>query len=186
MAKRMAEIEQRAVATFVFVTRDDVGFDLARPPDRVRQRGRVARQQTFGIRVEPVEELPIDDEAVLDDLGEPGAQLPVGKRRKRVVEFNVGQHALEAASRRERSRQLLRVQRANSRVRGHEHVAGWNRRVQLTLEGKRNRSDEDRIASLAQADVDALHGVNYMRPGGQLCAALKAATIASATMWTFR
>src|SRR5437868_12759680 len=84
MAKRMAEIEQRAVSTFVFVPRDDVGFDLARPPDRVRQRGRVARQQTFGIRVEPVEELPIDDEAVLDDLGEPGAQLPVGKRRKRV------------------------------------------------------------------------------------------------------
>ena len=89
MAEGVAEIEQRAVALLAFVARDDVGLDLARALDGMRQRGGIARQQLRGVRFQPVEELAVDDEPVLDDLGEAGAQLAIGQGAERV---GIGEH----------------------------------------------------------------------------------------------
>ena len=48
-----------------------------------------SRLQVVDVRLEPGEESRVDDDAVLDDLGEPGAELA---RRKRAQRARVGQH----------------------------------------------------------------------------------------------
>ena len=84
VAERVAEIEQRAIAALVLVARDDFGLDLAGALDGVRERGGVARQQLRGIRSSQSKKLAVDDEPVLDDFGEAGAQLAIGQRGERV------------------------------------------------------------------------------------------------------
>ena len=81
--ERMAEVEQRALALFTLVAADDCRLDLAGAHDDMGQGARLARQQRLQMRLEPLEELRIADQAVLDHLGEPGAQLPARQRAQR-------------------------------------------------------------------------------------------------------
>ena len=65
------------------------GLDLAAAPDRVRQRLRIEPLQVVDVGFEPRKESRIDDDAVLDDLGEPGAELARWQRAQRA---RVGQN----------------------------------------------------------------------------------------------
>jgi hypothetical protein len=73
MAEGMAEVEQRRATRLALVLGDDLGLDLARAPDGMRERGRVAPQQLVGVRLDPVEERQVAYRAVLGDLREPAA-----------------------------------------------------------------------------------------------------------------
>jgi hypothetical protein len=249
MPERMAEIEQGAIAAFVLVAGDDFGLDLARPLDRVGQRGRVAREQAHRIPFEPVEKFGIDDEPVLDHFGEAGSQLPIGQRgervrvcedgrrlvertdeilstgmvhsglaahgridlreqrrgdlherdaalitggrepchvaddaasqgndagvareairhehveharhvRERLVDLAVRQHDFDAASRRERRRELRGVDWAYGRVGDDENIARGHDAIDFLAKLHGAGADEDRIAALAQADVNSFH-----------------------------
>ena len=68
------EVQQRAPALLALVLGDDGGLDLAAAPDRVRQRRGVEAPQVVDVRLEPGEERGVDDDAVLDDLGEAGSR----------------------------------------------------------------------------------------------------------------
>ena len=85
VAERVAEVQQRAPALLALVLGDDRGLDLAAAPDRVRQRGRRRALQVVDVRLEPREERGIDDDAVLDDLGEPGPSSRGGSVRSVLV-----------------------------------------------------------------------------------------------------
>ena len=73
--ERVPEVQQRAFPVFALVAADDLRLDLAGAADDVCQRSRVARQQRLEVRLEPGKQRRIADEAVLDDLRKPGAQL---------------------------------------------------------------------------------------------------------------
>ena len=56
VAEGVAEIEDGAQAALALVLAHDVGLDFAGARDRMRQRGRVARQQLVDVLLDPVEE----------------------------------------------------------------------------------------------------------------------------------
>src|SRR5688572_4268531 len=89
MPERVAEIQQRAPALLTFVLGDDSGLDLAAAPDRVRQCRGVEPREIVDVLFEPREERRIDDDAVLDDLCEPGGKLA---RRQRAQSARVGEN----------------------------------------------------------------------------------------------
>ena len=96
VAEGVAQVQQRAAALLAFVLGDDGGLDLAAAPNRVGQRRGVEAPQVVDVALEPREERGVDDDAVLDDLGEPGSRaraaatmrsVPVSaKHRDRLVE----------------------------------------------------------------------------------------------------
>ena len=89
MPERMAEVELGAPAALALVGGDDLRLDLAGALHGVRQRVRILREQRVEMTLEPVEKRRIGDERVLDDLGEPGAELAGRQRRQR---RGVGDH----------------------------------------------------------------------------------------------
>ncbi len=84
VAEGVARVQQRAAALLAFVLGDDGGLDLAAAPNRVGQRRGVEAPQVVDVALEPREERGVDDDAVLDDLGEPGSQLSRRQRCERV------------------------------------------------------------------------------------------------------
>ena len=91
MAEGVAEVQQRPLALLALVPADDRRLDLAGAQDHVRQRLGSLVEQLREVLLEPAEQLGIADEAVLDDLGEPGAQLA---RRQRGQGGGVAHHEL--------------------------------------------------------------------------------------------
>ena len=84
MAEGVAEIERGAHAGLALVRRHDLGLVAARTLDGLGQRIRVAFQQPVQVLFEPDKKRRVADEAVLDDLGQPGREFTVGKRVERV------------------------------------------------------------------------------------------------------
>src|SRR5688572_11031211 len=80
MAEGVAEVEQRAATRLALVLGDDARLQLAAAPDRMDQRAPLAREDLFHIGLEPVDERGIEGKAMLDHLGQAGAQLTVGQR----------------------------------------------------------------------------------------------------------
>jgi len=89
MAKGVPEIEDGPQASLALVLADHPGLDLARPLDRMRQRGLVTCQQRVEIFFEPAEEAVVGDGAVLDDFSQAGDQLTL---RQCVERVDVGHH----------------------------------------------------------------------------------------------
>ena len=89
VTERVAEIQQRALALLALVAPDDLRLDLAGTKDRVRQRSGLLALQGIDVLLEPFEERAIADQAVLDDLGQPGVQFARGQRLEHI---GVGQH----------------------------------------------------------------------------------------------
>ena len=56
VAKRVAEVEKCAWPCFTLVGRDDRGFELARAPYSVSERGTLARQKRLDVLLEPIKE----------------------------------------------------------------------------------------------------------------------------------
>jgi hypothetical protein len=75
----MAEIEQRPLAVLALVTRDDGSLHPATHRDGVLARG-AACEQLAPVRLQPGEEAGIAEQAVFDDFGIAGAELPLGQR----------------------------------------------------------------------------------------------------------
>ena len=89
VAERVAEVQQRAPALLALVLGDDRGLDLAAAANRMRQRCRVEAPQVVDVLLEPGEERRVDDDAVLDDLGEAGGELA---RRQRCERAGIREH----------------------------------------------------------------------------------------------
>jgi hypothetical protein len=73
--ERVAEVEQRAPALLALVGRNDLRLRQARTVDRGLERLGIEREQRLDLLLDPAQELDIAEQPVLDDLGEPRAQL---------------------------------------------------------------------------------------------------------------
>ncbi len=83
VADRVAEIQHRPQAGLLtLVMRHDIGLQAAAPGDDLTDRRRVLGQDRLGMVFEVVEEVRVEDHAVLDHLGQPAAQLAVGQGRE--------------------------------------------------------------------------------------------------------
>ena len=82
VAEGVAEIEQRAFALLGLVGGDDARLGGAAPGDRLQTR-RAAGEHFAPVRLQPVEEIAIADQAVFDDLGVAGAKLARAQRVER-------------------------------------------------------------------------------------------------------
>ena len=96
MAEGVAEVEDGAQPAFAFVLAHHPRLDLAAAAHGMGQRIGVARQQIVEVGFDPGEELDVGDRPVLDDLGQPGAQLAQRQRAQRV---QVADHALRLVER---------------------------------------------------------------------------------------
>src|SRR5712692_9751210 len=91
MAEGVAEIKQLAQASLAFVLADDFGLDRNRAHHRVAECIGIAREQAIEIGFEPAEERRVADQAILDHLGDSGAQLALGQGLQGI---EVGEHQL--------------------------------------------------------------------------------------------
>jgi len=94
MAESMAEIEQRALAAFAFVARDDIRLHPATGRHRDFARG-AAFENALPIRFQPGEESGIADQSIFGNLGITGAHLA---RRQRVEQTGRIQFCCEACN----------------------------------------------------------------------------------------
>ena len=91
VADGVAVVQHRPELGLLLVTLDDRGLDPARPGDHPLERRQIAREQRAGVPFDVDEVRRVGDDAVLDDLREAGAELPVGQR-----DDDVGIHEDEA------------------------------------------------------------------------------------------
>lgn len=84
MAEGVAVVEGRAAARLGFVLGDDPGLDLAAACHDGGEDRRVAVEQAVEVAFEAAEEGGVGEDAVLDDLGEAGAELAVGQGAEHV------------------------------------------------------------------------------------------------------
>src|SRR5260221_13357294 len=75
VAEGVPEVEQRALARLALAGGHAPRLELAAAPNGVDQGGALPRQDPLDVLLEPGEEGRIEREAMLDDFGEPGAQL---------------------------------------------------------------------------------------------------------------
>ena len=80
MAERVAEVQDHPHARFAFVRLHDLRLDLAGPRHRVTQRVRIPGKQSRQVFFDPVEEVRVEDDAVLDHFRQAGAQFALGQR----------------------------------------------------------------------------------------------------------
>ena len=85
----MTEVEQGAPALLGLVFGDHAGLDGAAPPHRFLADGGIAGDHGCAVPLAPVEERRVGDQAVFDDLGVAGNDLPVRQCGQRV---DVGEH----------------------------------------------------------------------------------------------
>ena len=79
VAKGVAKVQNSAQARFALVLRHHVGFDLAAALDRMGQRHRVTGQQRIQVGRDPVQKAQVCYRAILDDLGQAGAEFALGQ-----------------------------------------------------------------------------------------------------------
>ena len=89
MTEGVAQVQQRALAGFLFVLGDDGGLGGARGFDRSRDQTLIALDQIGAVAFQPGEEVRPVDQAVLDHLGVAGQQLALGQGAQGIA---VGQH----------------------------------------------------------------------------------------------
>ena len=89
MAEGMAQVQQRPLALFGLVARDDPGLHLDRPGHGMQPRRRVAGDQPGAVHLQPVEEAGIAEQAVFHHLAIARQQVAPGQR---VQHADVGQH----------------------------------------------------------------------------------------------
>ena len=75
VTERVAEVEQRSRPVFALISGDDPRLDLAGTPDGVLERCGFAREQLPRGGFDPLQELDVLDQPVLDHFGETRAQL---------------------------------------------------------------------------------------------------------------
>src|SRR5690606_23936028 len=83
MAEGVAQVEERALARFVFVTLDDFRLGAAGGGDRLHACGSAGKDLT-PTRLQPGEEVRPIDEAVFGDRRIAGAELARGQRVERL------------------------------------------------------------------------------------------------------
>ena len=76
----VAEIQQAPQAALPLVLRDDVGLDAARRRDDGDERVGLAGEDGVEVPVDPVEQVPVRDDAVLDDLVQASPELAARQR----------------------------------------------------------------------------------------------------------
>ena len=82
MADGVPIVQDAAQPALPFVLRDDFRLDLARAPDHVKRRLWRKAQRIARMIFEIGEERLVKDDAILDDLAEPRANLALGQRGK--------------------------------------------------------------------------------------------------------
>ena len=82
VCKGVAQIEERTVCVLPLIAPDDLRLDLTRAADHVGEGCWIAREKLVQVCLQPAEKRRITDEAVLDDLGKAGPELPGGERRE--------------------------------------------------------------------------------------------------------
>src|SRR2546425_5179865 len=80
MTEGVAEVEERPHAGFALVLGYDGRLELTGAAHGIHQCAAIAGEELFDIALEPIKERRVERNAVLDHLGEPGAQLAIGKR----------------------------------------------------------------------------------------------------------
>jgi hypothetical protein len=94
----MTEIQDGAHGVLTLVERHYGGFDGARSADGMGQCRRVARRELSQVELQPVEQLPIPDAAVLDDFRQPGAQFTIWERAQGIGVRDHGDGLVEGAN----------------------------------------------------------------------------------------
>ena len=84
MGKGVAEVQPRPLAFFREVLVDDLDLDRGAARHDVGEQRRVAREHPLPLALEQGEQILVAERRGLDDLGEPGAVLALGKRRQGV------------------------------------------------------------------------------------------------------
>lgn len=126
MAKGMPQVQQRALpARFELVLADDPRLGRDGMRDRIAARIRVTRQQASAIRLAPIEECGVIDQAIFDDLG---ITRPHLSRGQRIEDIGVDQHDPRLV---ERADQIL----AGARV---DPGLATDRRIDLRQQGGGN------------------------------------------------
>ena len=82
MAERMAKVEQRPIAGFHLVARNDRRLGADARLDRRRQRRAIVAEDALPIGLEPGKKLRVAEKPVLGDFGIPGPHLAWGQRRQ--------------------------------------------------------------------------------------------------------
>ncbi len=88
VTERMAEVEQRAVALLALVPCHGCGLGPATRRNGFGA-GRAAREDGLPLPFEPGEERRVIDQAIFDDLGVTGPELPLRQRREAI---RIGEH----------------------------------------------------------------------------------------------
>ncbi len=107
VAERVAKVEQRAVALFGLVARDDIGLHLHRPAHRLGAQPGIARRQRGPVRLEPFEERLVAEQPVFHHLAVTGQEIARGQR---VEHTDISQHQ---AGLMERADQVLALGRVD-------------------------------------------------------------------------
>ena len=74
MAKRVTQVQKRAVALFGFIARDNLGLHFYGPPHGFDTQGGITGSKRRAVLFKPLKERDISKHPVLHDLAEPGAE----------------------------------------------------------------------------------------------------------------
>ncbi|MBI2563107.1 MAG: hypothetical protein HYW08_12110 [candidate division NC10 bacterium] len=152
VAHGVPEVQHGARAGLPLVGLDDPGLDRAGPPDDFLERTGIPCQDALGLPLQSLEQHRVGDHAVLDHLGQAGAELPL---RKRPQGQDVRHHQVRLV---ERAHQVLPLRQVHPRLAPHAAVhLGQQRGGEIdegdpAVESRRHEPGEVPDDSPAQAD----------------------------------
>ena len=165
----MPEIEQRAHARFALVGRDDARLDLARAPDRMGERFRIAPREFLGVHLQPVEERSIVDGAVLHHLGESRRVFRLRQRGEGLRIGDDGARLMKGANHvlaeRVVDRGLAANRRVDLQVRNAALIGGRGKAGQIADDAASERHDDAPAIGVRreQRVEDAIEGFPGLR-----------------------